>query len=461
MTLVLLAAPLLSRGTSAAAGPPGDGPRVTPVVLAYRRARPAVVNISTTKMVLRTRYSLFGPDPFGDLFPDAFGGQKVPVQSLGSGFVINPAGYIVTNAHVIRQAEKITVTFADKSQYDATVISSDPDFDLAVLKIEPPAGANLPCLPLGRSDDLMVGETVIAIGNPLGFSNTLTTGVVSATDRTLELSSDASINGLIQTDAPINPGNSGGPLLNIKGELIGVNTAIRADAQNIGFAIPVDRLADELVSLLDSERLNRTVFGAEVVQKHGDAGDELIVSAVRSDTPAHGKLKPGDRIIELDETPTRQITDYACAMVSVKPGATLAVKAIRAGREFTVSIETAAKPKPDGKALARRYFGTVLRKLTPDLARDMRLGVDKGLLVTEVEAGSPAGTAGIEPGDVIFQVGKLHVADLDSLGMALEDLKPGQKIMIGLVRGSMSISGFLQARTGQGGQGPAGMEQKR
>lgn len=448
--LVLLTVLAGPAGRALAGLPMPPNPRVTPVVLAYRLARPAVVNISTTKLVLRTRYSLFGPDPFENIFPNQFGGRRVPVQSLGSGFVINPAGYIITNAHVIRQAEKITVTFPDKSQRQATVISSDPDCDLAVLKVAPPAGVELPYLTLGRSDDLMVGETVIAIGNPLGYSNTLTTGVISATDRTITLGRNVSIDGLIQTDAPINPGNSGGPLLNINGKLIGITTAIRADAQNIGFAIPVDKLAGELVDLLDSERLNRTVFGATVSQKHTDSGDQLLVSAVRAASPAYGKIKPGDRIIEMNGKAMKQISDYACQMVSMKPGSLLKIKLIRHGKQIAVGVRLAAKAKPDGKALARKYFGVVLRKLTPDLARQMGLWIGSGLLVTAVEAGSPADRAGIKPGDVFFQVGRLHVTDLDTLGTVLEDVKGGRKIMVGIVRGNVSLSGFLTTRADLG-----------
>ena len=277
-------------------------PRLTPVVLAYRKARPAVVNISTKKLA-RAKFGLFGRDPFEDIFEDTLASplfRQVPVQSLGSGFLIHPNGYIVTNAHVVRRAQKITVTLADGSKYKALAISSDPDHDLAVLKINPLAGQQLAFLTLGRSDDLMVGETVIAIGNSMGYANSLTTGVISAIDRTMSFRDVVTIRGLIQTDAPINPGNSGGPLLNVKGELIGINTAIRADAQNIGFAIPIGRLAEELPHLLDFEGINRVIFGAVVVQRHGELEDELLVTEVRRGSPADGKLRVGDRIVALD-----------------------------------------------------------------------------------------------------------------------------------------------------------------
>ena len=434
---IISACVILLMFAAAIAGESGaDDSRVTPIVLAYRKTRPAVVNISTRRLV-QIRSGFFGRDIFEELFP-TFRPRKVPVYNLGSGFLINSGGYIITNAHVVRQAERITIVLADGSKYRAEVISSDTDSDLAVLKIDPPAGANLPYLPLGRSDDLMVGETVIAIGNPLGYANTLTTGVISATNRTLSFGNDVEVPGLIQTDAPINRGNSGGPLLNIKGDLIGINTAIRADAQNIGFAIPVDRLAEELVSLLDPESLNRAVFGASVRQKHGEE-DELHVTAVRPNTPADGKLRIGDRIIELDGKSLRQISDYACAMLAVEPGETARFKVLREGRELSVDVKIARKPKPDGKVLGRRLFGMRLRTLTPQLARDLRLSIVRGLLVVGIDPESPARELRVEPGDVLFQVDRFYVSDLDSLGTILEDIRPGQKVTIGIVRGNIRV----------------------
>ncbi len=418
-------------------------PRLTPVVLAYRKARPAVVNISTEKLA-RARFGLFGRDPFEDIFASPLF-RQVPVQSLGSGFLIHPNGYIVTNAHVVRRAQKITVTLADGSKYKALAISSDPDHDLAVLKINPPAGQQLAFLPLGRSDDLMVGETVIAIGNSMGYANSLTTGVISAIDRTLSFRDEVTIRGLIQTDAPINPGNSGGPLLNVKGELIGINTAIRADAQNIGFAIPIGRLAEELPHLLDFESINRVIFGAVVVQRHGELEDELLVTEVRRGSPADGKLRVGDRIVALDGEALRQIADYACAMLAIPPETIVRFKCLRDGQELPVDIVMKAKPRPDGKALALRFFGLTLKPLTPLLARELRLAVSHGLLVVGIEAGSSADRLGIKLKDVLFQVGRLYVFDLESLGMTLEDVKPGQRVKIGIVRGNVRARATITA----------------
>ena len=429
----------------ASADPPAAGvSRVTPVVLAYRRARPAVVNISAKKVV-RTRWGLFGSDPFDEIFPDMLS-RRVPIQSLGSGVVIHGDGYIVTNAHVVRQAVEIIVVTPDKIRLAAKVISTEVKQDLAVLKVSLPAGKKLPRVPLGRSDDLMVGETVIAIGNPMGYANTLTTGVISAVDRKLTFSGGVTYAGLIQTDAPINPGNSGGPLLNIRGELIGINTAIRGDAQNIGFAIPVDTMADTLSSLLDFEKINRVVFGASIKQRHTESGDELYVSAVRKGTPADGKLRAGDRLLSLDATPVKQIPDYVCALLEAKAGTTVRLGVRRDGRDLAVAVPILAKPRPDGSALASAMLGLAVRPLTPQMAQSLRLSVDRGLLVVQVEQGGPAERLGVRLRDVLFQVDRFYVSSVDGLGMVLENVKAGETIKIGLVRGNVRALAGIRVR---------------
>lgn len=437
-TRTLAAAMLLLWASSAWADPgpatrPGDRDgRVTPVVLAYQKARPAVVSISAEK-VITAQTGLFGGDPFEDIFPSPV--RRVPVQSLGSGVILHPSGYVATNAHVVRCAEKITLTLSDKTQLPAHVLVADPDNDLAVLKIDPPkAGEGLPFLPLGRSDDLMVGETVVAIGNPMGYSNSVTTGVVSAVDRTMEFPGGVVYKNLIQTDAPINPGNSGGPLLNIHGELIGINTAIQADAQNIGFAIPVDRLAEHITSLLDFERINRVVFGAAVGTRHGEGGDEVYVTAVRKGTPAEPKFQAGDRLVSLNGRPVRQVVDYACAMLEAKPAAKMAFTVLRQGKEVGLELALLERPRPDGKALAQGLMGLSLKPVTPELARDMALRVDCGLMVVGLDGRGPADRLGVRLKDVIFQIDRFLVDSNSDLGAVLEDVKPGQTLRLGLVR---------------------------
>ncbi|MBS3733855.1 MAG: trypsin-like peptidase domain-containing protein [Phycisphaerae bacterium] len=423
--------------------PDPSNPRVTPVVRAYRRVRPAVVNITAEKLVT----AHFGPgkDLFSDIFPKAFG-RRVPVRSLGSGFLIHPDGYLVTNAHVIRRAQKVSVSLhGEDAPRPARLISADPACDLAVLKIDPGEARELPYLPLGRSDDLMVGEPVIAIGNPMGYANTLTTGVISGVNRTLEFDGRVPFGGLIQTDTPINPGNSGGPLLNIRGELIGINTAIRADAQNIGFAVPVDALARELGNLLDFEQINRVVFGAVVRQEHSETGDKLIVSTVRPDTPAAEGLRAGDEIVALNGREIHQVPGFTCGMLSAEAGTAVRLGCVRDGERITVEVPVVAKPKPDGRALARRLFGMTVRTVTPDLAERLRLPADRGLLIVGVDEGKPAHKLGLHLKDILFQVGKYYVADLEDLGVVLENVGSGQVVRIGIIRGRRAV--WLPVRT--------------
>ncbi|MFW6133755.1 MAG: trypsin-like peptidase domain-containing protein [Planctomycetota bacterium] len=438
-------APLAPAGAA-----PDENPRITPVVRAYRRVRPAVVNITAEKIVT-TRFGI-GGDPFSKVFPSPFR-RRVPVRSLGSGFLIHPDGYLVTNAHVIRRAQKVSVTLhGDDKPRPARVISADVDHDLAVLKIDPPDGEPLAYLPLGRSDDLMVGEPVIAIGNPMGYANTLTTGVVSGIGRTLEFDQGVTYRGLIQTDTPINPGNSGGPLLNVRGELIGVNTAIRADAQNIGFAIPVDALAAELSGLLDFEQINRVVFGATVRQRHTDDGDTLVVTDVRADTPADGRLKVGDEIVALNGRQIHQIPGFTCGMLSVEAGTSVRLGCRRGGEPRTVEVPVVAKPKPDGRALARRLLGMTVRTVTPELAERLTLPADRGLLIVGVSEGGPAHKLGLRLKDILFQVDKYYVADLEDLGMVLEGVQPGRRIRIGIIRGRQAV--WLVVRTRRDADAP-------
>ncbi len=418
--------------------------RITPVVKAYRKSRPAVVNISTERLI-QTRWGLFGfgDDPFEEFFPK----RTMRTASLGSGFLIHPAGYIITNAHVVRRAQKITATLSDKSTHAAEVVAANDAHDLAVLRIKDAKGRKFGFLRLGRSDDLMIGETVIAIGNPFGYQNTCSTGVISALGRKLEFRGGSVYRGLIQIDAPINPGNSGGPLLNIAGELIGINTAIRADAQGIGFAIPVDMLEADIPKLLDFERLNRVIFGLTVRQRRTDRGGNLVVAAVAADTPAaRAGCKVGDRLLTLNGKNLVQLPDYQIEMLSARPGSKVKLRVLRGGRKIDLEVAVTIRPKPDGAALAQRLFGMKLRQLTPELARRLGLAVNAGLIVDGVEANAPAARLGIRSGDVVFQLGRWYVTDLERVGLILEDVGPGEVLRVGIVRGRVRAWGSIEAR---------------
>jgi serine protease Do len=389
--------------------------RRTPIVDVFERCRDAVVNISTTRVVrMQSRF-----DSIFDFGTPRFGTRRV--QSVGSGLVVHESGYIVTNAHVVSQASDAQATFADKQTLPARIVAVDTDHDLAVLKVDAPKP--LAHLRLGRSDDLMIGETVIAIGNPLGLQHTVTSGIISALDRELPFSEDVVYSGLIQTDAPINPGNSGGPLLNIDGELIGINTAIRGDAQNIGFAIPVDRLWSLLPSLLDIEQRERVRFGLEV------SGHDARVTAVRADTPAaQAGLRTGDRIVKFNGEALRDGIDYYVHLLSQKPESKVRLAVRREQKTLDVEVPLQAIPLPDGAKLARERCGVELEEITADMRRRYELPAYVGLMVKSVVRGSPAERVRIVPTDFLLRVNRTPVTSLQDVGLALEQIKSGDKV---------------------------------
>ncbi len=416
--------------------------RRTPIVEAVERVRDSVVNISATRIV-RTS-PLGGHFHLAPEFESFFGPQQRKVQSAGSGFILHPSGYIVTNAHVVSGVQEPKVNMAGGKTYDAVMVAVDDEHDLAVLKVEP--AEPLQAATLGTSSDLMIGETVIAIGNPFGFKHTVTSGVVSATERTLRFPDTGSPDGyktyneLIQTDAAINPGNSGGPLLNILGEVIGINTAIRGDAQNIGFAIGVDQLRKFLPSILDVERINRVELGL-----HFDGVGQATVERIDEGSPAaRAGLRVGDRIVAVDGEPVADDIDFFVRMVDKQAGQDVVMTVVRARerREFTVHLDA----RPDGGQQAWRKLGMRVREPSPDLAARLGISSDVGLLIYELHEAGPAHKAGIEPGDVLVRIGRTAATDLRSVAEALDDVKTGERVVVGIQR-IQRRGGFARIQT--------------
>ncbi len=388
------------------------------VVDVVEQVRPSVVNISSTQKVKVRR-----PSIFGRFFDEIF---DYPQVSSGSGFVIHQNGYIVTNHHVVARSADHRVKFGDGREYEATVVATDPRHDLAILKVEP--SSPLQPLKLGQSDDIMIGEYAIAIGNPFGLENTVTMGVISAVDRTLSFDEEVEYRNLIQTDAGINPGNSGGPLLNAVGELIGVNTAIRRDAENVGFAIPVNQLRALLPEILNIEGLERVEFGLRV------AGEVAEVVDVVPESPADkAGLEVGDVVLRVDREAVARDVDFHIAMLGHGAGDVVDIGFTRDGkvREAKVRL-TKAKP-PDGAKLALEKLGLELEEISPKAESRFGLRRNAGLVVTGVDY-QIFDRRQINRGDLLVLVGRYRAWPPERLGMLLQDVDEGDPIDVEFLR---------------------------
>ncbi len=415
----------------------GESPyqRRSPVVVAVEKVGPAVANLSTERVIAqRYKEPFFGSrNEFFDRFFENFFGTDLKERverPLGSGVIIDEDGYIVTNEHVVSRATRIKVTLSDKSEFEAAVVSSDPVNDLAVLKVDAPKP--LPFVKMGTSRDLMIGETVIALGNPFGLENSVTTGVLSAANRRLTLGEMVYEN-LIQTDASINPGNSGGPLVNINGELIGINTAIVDQAHGIGFAIPVDKVRQTLIELLNFEEIKKIWFGAQVEDaKQGAHG--ITVVSVEGGSPAEkAGLKKGDIVLKINSKSIDDVLDFRKDILKRNVNDKLSLLIVRNGIEHKPSITLTKTPEPSVEKLAKERFGIEVQELAPAIAKQLRLWwIKGGVLISGVEHNSPAGDAGINSGYVIVRLGRYRINNLKELGILLNQIRRGEFVEVGL-----------------------------
>jgi len=435
---------LLAALNAPCSAPPTDELRRSAIVKAVETAGPAVVNIGTERMIV------VRPDPFWELFGDLLPPEeRVPPKRykayipLGSGVIIDPDGYIVTNEHVLRPASSILVSLADgEHTYQARAIASHPEHDIAVIKINPEQ--LLPHAAFANSDQLMIGETAIAIGNPYGLENTVTTGVVSATRRSIYFRGKEAFKDFIQTDAAINFGNSGGALVDIHGRLIGINSAMRYGAENIGFAIPVNKVKQSLEMLLDPRQLKQMWVG--VVLSQDEAG-RCVVETVEENSPAKkAGLRPGDVILEIDGQSILGAYDYDLTILKHSPGDTVTFTIERDGARKRLALTLAETPKPEGDVLAKKLFGLEVRDLTKEDAAALELKLDGGVLVTGVEARSPAALKRLGQGDVIVRVERYSVPNVEQLGMLLERVEAGAEVLLWVVRDEYLIGNYLRAR---------------
>lgn len=420
--------------------------RRTPVVIAVEKVSPAVVNISTEQVVQEQINPFFGfsRDPFFErFFQDFFEPQyrERYERSLGSGVIISADGYILTNEHVVLQASRIKVILVDEREYEAEVVGADPESDLAVLKINPTE--KLPVVPMGTSRDLMIGETVIAIGNPFGLSHTVTTGVISATGRSFR-ARDRVYHDFIQTDASINPGNSGGPLLNIHGELIGINTAIYSEAQGIGFAIPIDRakrIVDELIHYGKVRPIWIGIFVqdltpqlASALQYRGTEG--VVITRVVEGSPASkGGVRRGDVIVAINQKKVKTKEDYLAVLRGVTTGEILQYTLFRQGKPVEVSVKATDFPLQLADDLARDLLGVEVTSITGRLEGQYRLYTNEGALITQVISGSVAAQIGIRRGDVIRKLNNVEIKNKEDFHQAIPTLLYRNKALLLIQRG--------------------------
>jgi Do/DeqQ family serine protease len=431
--------------------PPGWGlnsERESPVVKAVRKVSPAVVNISSSHEVRKRAnpFSGFGMDPFfeeffKDFFDPRFESRRRST-SLGSGVIIDgQRGFILTNAHVIERSGNIKVVLEDEREFGAKIVGADPDSDLAVLQIDSPN--RLPSIEMGSSDDLMIGETVIAIGNPFGFSHTVTTGVISAVDRSIRTDERVFLD-FIQIDASINPGNSGGPLLNINGDLIGINTAIYAKAQGIGFAIPINKAKKIISDLIQFGEVIQTWIGISVqnldkklagyLKVPGKKG--VMVKALEPDSPASSAgLKEGDIILAIGNKKIASVQDYWSVKKTYAAGDTLKTKIWRNGKIETLAIKSRVFPLEMADDLALRLMGIRVEDLTPETREYYGIAVRQGVVITEIDGRSDLAKIGARPGDVIRQIDDTAIASKDDFKKAIVKYRQRRSVVILLQRG--------------------------
>ena len=368
-------------------------------------------------------------------------------QSLGSGFIIDKGGYIITNNHVVKGADEIKVKLADGREFKAKVVGRDSKTDLALLKISS-LFKDLPALPLGDSGSMRVGDWVIAVGNPFGLGHTVTQGIISATGRVI---GSGPYDDFLQTDAPINPGNSGGPLINLKGEVIGINSAIIATAQGIGFAIPSNLAKNVTTQLREKGKVVRGWIGVtiqtvtpEIASSFGlkEPKGVLVADVVAGGPADKAGMKRGDIIIAFDGKDIRKTSDLPMMVADTPVGKTVEVKVIRNGKEADLKVrveEQTAQNVAMQMQSPEMDLGMQVGNLSPEVRNKLGIREKSGVVVTRVTPGSPADDAGIKAGDVVKEVNHKTVKDLKDYNNAMAMTEKGKPVLLLMKRGGQTF----------------------
>jgi len=426
--------------------------------------KPAVININTfsrgaTGPQGRTPFEeYFGEEFFKRFFGEA--PERIPQRSLGSGVIVDPTGIALTNAHVVERATDIEVVTLDGGKHRAKVIGVDKKTDLAVLKLDD-GKASFKYARLGDSDRIQVGDWVLAVGSPFGLQATVTAGIISAKARQLD---QGPFDDFLQTDAAINPGNSGGPLVNMQGEVVGINTAIVAGGSGIGFAIPSNMARKIYTELRDKGRVTRGWLGVSIQPLTPDLARSfgakdakgVLINEVMPDSPAaKAGLKPGDILLEFEGRSMEGPGDLQRAVGFFSPDRTAKVKILRDQAEKTVEIKVGQAPDErqaqqprQGGSRERSMLGLEVRPVTPEIARQLNLRSTDGVVVTRVEDGTPAAEAGVQRGDVVKQLNGQTVKTMADFERLTRNMKDGDALTVLLQRGPMSL--YVAFRVGRG-----------
>ena len=436
--------------------------------------KPAVVSVYSEKIVKYEAPEF--PFPFGDDFFHQFFGQqfpnrqgqpreyKVPQRGMGSGMILDKQGHILTNYHVVADVDKLNVRLADKRRFDAEIVGTDPRSDVAIIKIKGKVPDDLPTVDLGDSDALQPGDLVIAVGAPFGLTQTVTQGIISATGRQDVGISD--YEDFLQTDAPINPGNSGGPLVNMRGQVIGMNSAIATSIgqfAGVGFAIPVNMIKTMLPKLIKGEKITRGMLGVVIQEVNEDLAKQFhlseaegaLVSQVAPNSPASDAgMKVGDVIVTYDGKKVEDTRHLRNLVAATLPGTRVRIEVIRNGKRETLTAtigtltaETAqAGGAPSGGEEQLTALGLKAKTLTPQLARQYGLENEKGVLITGVEGGSVASMAGLQAGDVIAEADRQPVTNIRELEGVLAKAKNKDRVLFLIKRQGGSLFVVLQTK---------------